>query len=206
MGRMAIILVMGFAVMLAYASRSVTSRVSEAVENSTSYYDKTMAKDIASSASEIYVRKLKLGDASSNHSYTISSIMGGNAQVKIDSVDKNASAKPDSSLMTSIGIFLDQRDTVINLVAGNIAVNPPPVSGSVGVSYGTKAGIKAGSGDTISGYNHDLTGKLDTNTCASVDGITYGNMYDTTYSGLTGAKVTGKANITPDLVYNPSQP
>ena len=212
MGKMALILVMGFAVTLGIATRSIVGRLGEAVDNSSRYYDKTYAKNIASSAAEIYIRRLKTGAVGPGHYHD--SFMGGQDSVIITQI--SAGKSPDTLKMVTVGkydreyigggIYKSVTDTIVNIVIGNLTINPPNVTGAITVSYGTKAGIKAGFGDTISGYNHDLTGKLDTNSCATVAGISYGSRYDSTYSNVSSAKVVGKGPISPDVEYNPFQP
>jgi hypothetical protein len=212
MGKAAIIIVLGFAVSLGILSRAITGRLSEAVSTSASYFEKTRAKNIGSSAAEIYLRKMKQGTVGIG-SFWEPSLMGGQATVTITSIDKNSVAKPDTYKVVTIATYdLDNyssaaiRDTIENIVEGNLSINSPQVSGAVSVSYGTKAGIKGGGGDTISGYNHDLAGKMDSNSCASAAGISYGNRYDTSYSASLSAKVNGKGPTVPDIEYNPLQP
>src|SRR2546422_10124973 len=101
MGRTALIIVVGFGVTLAIMSRSITGRLTDAVENAIHYQDKTRAKNIATSAVEIYLRKLKNASVGAG-SYTINSFIGGSATISIDnSVDKSSATNPDSLLMTT---------------------------------------------------------------------------------------------------------
>src|SRR5437016_10820759 len=104
MGRMALIIVLGFGVTLAIMSKSITGRVTDTVENATHYYDQTRSKNIATSAAEIYLRKMRGGTAPAG-SYSISSIMGGSASITITNIDKNSAAKPDTMKMTTISKY-----------------------------------------------------------------------------------------------------
>lgn len=203
MGKMALILVMGLAVTLGAATRAITGRLSEAVENSTALYNKTRAKNIASSAVEIFIRKLKTGDIHPGQEKT-KTIMGGSAKVIVTSIDKSSSAKPDTIRMTTIGTIQNVTDTIINVIAGNLSIPGLPINGALSVSGGSKLNLANGTNDTISGYNHDLYGNL-SSTCSGVHGLVYGQWGDVTSTTLNN-QVKGVGAYTPDTFRVDGQP
>src|SRR5436309_3483396 len=104
MGRMSIVLVLGFAVTLGIMTRAITGRLSDAFSNSSTSYNETRAKNIASSGAEIYVRRVKAGDDSTG-TFQISSIMGGSDSISITRINKVVGAKPDTFKLVSVGKF-----------------------------------------------------------------------------------------------------
>lgn len=213
MGRLALIIVLGFAVTMGIMTRTITTRLSEAVTKSTEYSSKTRAKNIASSAVEIYLSKLKIGSASVGQ-YTML-MMGGSADVTIDSaIDVNSALDPDSLKMTSIGTYFQSfkqdgkidkpiSDTIVILLAGNLTVNPVPINGALSVSAGSKINLATTSTDTISGLNHDMNGNLSAS-CADVHGLAY--QQSGAVTGTLNAKINGVGAYTPDTAAVPDQP
>jgi hypothetical protein len=195
MGKAAIIIVLGFAVSLGILSRAITGRLSEAVSTSAEYFDKTRAKNIASSAAEIYLRKLQATTATLG-SYWEPSIMGGQATVTITSIDISSSAIPDTLQITTVASYQSINDTIINTVENNLA---PGVTfgGAYEISNGTKAKFTFTGHDTITGQDYGMNG-LPSNGCSPVNGMTYGDSiptFNTLDSGTV--KITG-SGATPD--------
>jgi hypothetical protein len=203
MGKMALLLVLGFGITLAMATRVITGRLSEAVENSSSYYNKTRAKNIASSTVEIFVRKLKTGDFHPGQDQT-KSIRGGSAEVIVTDIDKSSAAKPDTLKMVTISNFQGLTDTIVNILTGNLSSPALPINGALSVSGGSKLNLANGTNDTVSGYNHDLYGNL-SSTCSGVHGLVYGQWGDVTSTTLNN-QVKGVGAYTPDTFRVDGQP
>ncbi len=202
MGRMVIILIIGFGVALGVTSRTITRRLTEAVENATAYTSGTNAKNIASSAVEVYVRKMKTGTAGVG-TYAMN-MMGGSAEVTISSADASSAAKPDTFNLTAVGKFQKFQDTISVILAGNMSTPAIPINGALGVSAGTKINFATGSNDTISGYNHDQYGNL-SSSCSDVHGLVYKQSGDLTASGLN-TQVKGVGSYVPDTCLVNDQP
>src|SRR5437867_13297369 len=108
MGRTALIVVMGFGVLLSIMSRAITGRTSEAGQHAVSYYGKTMAKNIASSAAEICLREIE--DSAGNAkpylgTYTYASLLGGSAKITVTNIVVHAPPLPDSIKMVTISSY-----------------------------------------------------------------------------------------------------
>src|SRR5258707_1722930 len=122
MGKAAIIIVLGFAVSLGILSRAITGRLSEAVNTSAVYFEKTTANDIASSASEIYLRKLQSPTGLTFGSHWEPSFMGGQVTVSLTNIDVNSGATPDTLQLTTVSSYQGIKDTIINIVEKNLAL------------------------------------------------------------------------------------
>src|SRR5947207_2346219 len=120
MGKASIIIVLGFAVSLGILSRAITGRLSEAVDKSANYFEKTRAKNIASSAAEIYLRKLQ-SDSASFGTFWEPSLMDGQATVTITNIDINTAMVPDTLRMVTVGSYQFVNDTIVNIVENNLA-------------------------------------------------------------------------------------
>ncbi len=202
MGRAALIIVLGFGVTLAIMSRAITGRLSDAVENSTGYYQKTRAKNIASSAAEIYLRKMRQGEiGNGNGTYSMSSIMGGSVTIKVDStVDKSPATLPDTALMTTIATYQGVKDSAVILVAQNLSITEPSITGALSVSNGGKVGLKTSNSTTIDGLNYDINGNRDSLSCADEHGLVYSTYGDVSYTTSGTLKIKGVDAFTPDTV------
>lgn len=143
MGRMAIIAVVTLLFSLSIIGYNINRRASAAVQNYAGYYDETRARDIASSAAEIYIRELAVNPSLRGTS-TIGSLLGGSAIVTIDSIvgvyDSSAGAHLDTLLMTSVGLYNEDSVTIVNKLYP-VPIVIPPIKGAIGMSAGESASI-----------------------------------------------------------------
>lgn len=155
MGRMAIIAVLTLLFALAIIGYNINRRADAAVTNYTEYYSHTRSHDIASSAVEIYIRKLAVNPWLRGTS-TIDPLLGGSATVTIDSIqgvyDSSASTSLDTLLMTSVGTYNGQTDTVQNKLYP-VPITIPPIKGAVDMSSGRSATIKISGNAQTSGID-----------------------------------------------------
>jgi hypothetical protein len=200
---MALILVIGFGVTLGVATRAITGRLSEAVDNSSAYYNKTRAKNIASSAAEIYVRKLKAGSVSTG-SFSLNTIMGGNVSGSITSTDVDAASDPDTIRMIIVGHYDTMNDTIVNILTTNQSIAAPSITGALGVSNGNAATLNLSGEATFDGRNHNMSGALDA-TEPSVHGFTFGSPTYTTTRTPPSYTIIG-TGATPDTEKIATQP
>ena len=193
MGRMAIISALTLVFALAIIGYNINRRSTDAVNNYVGYYDYTCARDIATSAVEIYLLKLK-ENPTLRGAFSISSIMGGSAVVNIVEL---VSGTLDTLRMTSVGTYNTVVDTVINKL-GAVPITIPPISGAVGMSTGRSASIKISGNAQTSGVDKNLNG-TPVSPADSVAGIAInltspsGNI-----SVAATATVTGNGSISPD--------
>ena len=158
MGRMAIIAVVTLLFSLSIVGYNMNRRATSAVNNYVDYYSRTRAEDVASSAAEIYIRKLN-EDPSMRGTFTISPLMQGSATVEIDSItgvyDSAAGQSLDTLLMTSTGVYNDDTDIVMNkLYPVPLGIPLPP--GAVSISAGKSVSIMIGGNATTSGVDTNV--------------------------------------------------
>jgi hypothetical protein len=154
---------------------------------------------------EIFVRKLKTGDFHPGQDQT-KTIMGGSAKVIVTDIDKSSATKPDSLKMVTIATYEGLKDTVVNILTGNISVNTPDLTGAMSVSYGSKANLKTSNSATLDGHNYDINGVRDSLSCPDVHGLTYGRPGDVSYTTSGNLKINGVGSYIPDTFAVTTQP
>ena len=193
MGKVAMLSVLTLLFVLGIVGYSLNRRTNDAVQNYAGYYDGIVAKNIASSAVEIYILKLK-DNPSLIGTFTIPAIMNGEATVDIA---QKISGNNDTLLMSSVGAYNGTTDTVRNelyAVHGQI----PPIYGAVGMSAGKSATIKISGNALTSGQDVNLNGSLASppHTVAGI-AINLTNPSNDVSISAT-ASVTGNGTIDPD--------
>lgn len=188
MGRMAAIAVLTLVFSLSIVGVNLNRRATEAVNNYVGDYGRTAAEDIASSAAEIYILKLK-DTPSLQGTFTIDSIMGGNATVIITSVST------DTLTMTSIGTFNTYTDTVRNKLYA-VPIDIPPLAGGVSMSTGNSASVTVTGTAAINGIDTNPDGSL-ASPPDSVAGLALNSTAPTGALSLN-MNIKGKGKIYPD--------
>lgn len=150
MGRMAAIAVLTLVFSLSIIGVNINRRATDAVNNYVGSYGTTVAEDIASSAAEIYILKLK-DNTSLLGTFTIDPIMGGSATVTI------AAVSADTLTMTSVGTFNTFTDTVRNKLY-SVPIDIPPLLGGVSMSTGNTASVSVVGTAEISGVDTNPDG------------------------------------------------
>ncbi len=188
MGRMAVIAVLTLIFSLSIIGFNLNRRATDAVTNYVGDYDQTCAEDVASSAAEIYILKLK-ESPSLNGTFTIDSILGGSATVNI------AQVATDTLKMTSVGTFNTFNDTVTNKLYA-VPIDIPPVAGGVSMSASKSASLTVSGTATISGVdkNPDGTPVLPAD---SVAGIALNSTASSGSISLNN-NINGRGTVTPD--------
>jgi len=158
MGRMAIIVVLSLLFTLSIVGYNINRRATSAVDNYVDYYSNTRAHDIASSAAEIYILKLR-NNPLLRGTFTVDPLLGGTATVEIDSIvgayDSLAGQSLDTLLMTSTGIYNGDTDIAMNkLYPVPLTIPPPP--GAVSISAGKSATIKIAGNALTSGVDTNV--------------------------------------------------
>ncbi len=158
MGRFAIIAVVMLLFSLSIVGYNMNRRATSAVNNYTNYYGETRAEDVASSAAEIFIRKLN-DDPTMRGTYTIDPLLEGSATVQIDSItgiyDTLAGQTLDTLMMTSIGVYDGDSDVIMNkLYPVPLQIPSPP--GAVSMSAGKSVTIEVGGNATTSGIDTNV--------------------------------------------------
>lgn len=208
MGRMAIIAVVTLLFTLSIIGYNINRRADSAVKNYAGYYDETRARDIASSAAEIYIRKLAVNPSLRGTS-TIGSLLGGSATVNIDSVvgvyDVGAGTNLDTLLMTTVGEYNDVTDTIVNKLYP-VPITIPPIEGAIGMSAGQSASVKISGNAQTSGIDMNPDGTPVT-PADSVPGITINSTVPSSNVSVSAtASVTGNGTLNPDTARVTSLP
>ncbi len=201
MGKVAMLSVLTLLFVLGIVGYSLNRRTSDAVNNYAGYYEEDVARNIATSAVEIYILKLKdnpslLGD------FTIPSMLGGAAQVNIS---EKIPDDDDTLMMTSTGTYGTATFTVKNelyAVMGHI----PPILGAVGMSTGKDATIKISGNALTSGKDVNLDGSAVV-PANSVAGIAINLINPSNNVSISAtASVTGNGTVDPDTERVPTLP
>lgn len=188
MARMAALAVLTLLFTLSIVGVNLNKRATDAVDNYVGNYGKTVAEDIASSAAEIYILKLK-DTPSLLGTFTIDPIMGGSATVTI------AAISTDTLTMTSIATFNTFTDTVRNKLYA-VPIDIPPLLGGVSMSTGHTASVSVVGTAAISGIDTDPDG-TPASPPDSVAGIALSSTAaDGSFS--LNMNIKGKGNVYPD--------
>lgn len=143
---------------LSIVGYNMNRRATSAVNNYTNYYSETRAEDVASSAAEIFIRKLN-EYPTIRGTFTIDPLLQGSATVEIDSItgvyDTLAGQSLDTLLMTSVGVFDGDSDVIMNKLYPVPLQIPPPL-GAVSMSAGKSASIEIGGNATTSGVDTNV--------------------------------------------------
>lgn len=188
MGRMAVIAVLTLVFSLSIIGFNLNRRATDAVKNYVGNYDQTCAEDVATSAAEIYILKLK-DNPSMTGTFAIDSILGGSATVDI------AQLATDTLKMTSIGTYNTFSDTVKNKLYA-VPVNIPPVFGGVSMSASKSASLTVSGTATISGVDKNPDGTL-ASPPDSVAGIALNSTASSGSISLNN-NINGRGTVTPD--------
>ncbi|MCL5268098.1 MAG: hypothetical protein M1469_08340 [Bacteroidetes bacterium] len=193
MGKVAMLSVLTLLFVLGIVGYSLNRRTSDAVKNYAGYYEDDVARNIATSAVEIYILKLK-DDQTLLGNFTIPAIMNGEATVNIS---QKIPGNSDTLLMTSVGIYNGATDTVRNelyAVQGQI----PPILGAVGMSSGKSATIKISGNALTSGQDVNLNG-TPVSPAHTVAGIAINLTNPSNNVSISAtASVTGNGAVSPD--------
>ena len=139
MGKLVILLALGLALALGIVSGLINNRLADAVETTSVYFEKSSAKNIASSVVEIYVKKLRSNRNLTRKTYQVSSIMDGNASITIT---QKSPAPNDTVLLYTVGRYGRQTDTIRNVLV--YLHVPITVTGAISVS--STASLGSGKG------------------------------------------------------------
>ncbi len=201
MGKVAMLSVLTLLFVLGIVGYSLNRRTGDAVKNYSGYYDEDVARNIATSAVEIYILNLK-NSPNLLGTFTIPSIMEGSATVDI--VQKIPGNK-DTLLMSSVGTYNGATDTVRNelyAVHGQI----PPILGAVGMSTGKTATISITGNALTSGQDMNLNG-TPASPAHSVAGIAINLTNPSTNVSISAsASVKGNGTVSPDTERVPTLP
>jgi hypothetical protein len=195
MGKAALILVVGFAVLVGIVGTSITERTTEAQKASMGAYEATQARNIAKSAQDITTYALRV-DSTLTGQYTIRNLLGGNAAVSI--AEKNPGDRSVLILNATGKYGLASRDVSGEMV--DTIRYAPPVTGAVGIAFRSRAKIKMNKNTFIDGNNHDLDGNPSAS-YAAVSGISLGHpdqLANLDYNPKD-VKIKGKGSVEPDI-------
>ncbi len=197
---MAIIGVLTLLFSLSIIGYNINRRAGAAVRNYTEYYSFTRAHDIASSAVEIYIRKLT-DNIWLRGTSTLSPLLGGSATVTIDSIpgvyDPGANTTLDTLLMTSVGSYNGQTDTVQNRLYP-VPISMPLIRGAVAMSAGRSATIKIAGNAQTSGIDKNPDGTYPA-VPDSVPGIAINSTAPGSNVTVSAtASVVGNGSVNPD--------
>ena len=199
MGRFAIIAVITLLFSLSIVGYNMNRRATSAVKNYTDYYSETRAEDVASSAVEIYIRKLNQ-DPTIRGTFTIDPLLQGSATVNIDTIagayDSLAGQSLDTLMMTSTGVFNDDSDVIMNKLYPVPLQIPPPL-GAVSISAGKSASIEIGGNATTSGIDTNVING--TYAPDSVAGVAINSLTPSSDISVND-NVFGKGGLVPDTV------
>src|SRR5437867_4372797 len=183
MGKLVILLALGLALALGIVSGLINNRLADAVETTSVYFEKSSAKNIASSVVEIYIKKLRSNRNLTRKTYQVSSIMDGNASITIT---QKSPAPNDTVLLYTVGRYGRQTDTIRNVLV--YLHVPITVTGAISVS--STASLGSGkisiqnASSKITGINYDPHTGLPDGSCPSVHGISMESRSDVSYPSL----------------------
>lgn len=201
MGKAALLSVLTLIFVLGIVGYSLNRRTTDAVKNYSSYYENDVARNIATSAVEIYILKLK-DNPSLSGNFTIPSMLGGSATVDIaDKIPDD----DDTLLMTSTGTYGAATVIVKNELYA-VTAHIPPILGAVGMSSNKDATIKITGNALTSGKDVDLDGSPAV-PAQSVAGIAINSINPATNVSISAtAMVTGNGAVEPDTERVPTLP
>ncbi len=157
---MAIIAVLTLLFSLSIIGYNMNRRATSAVKNYTGYYSETRAHDIAASAAELYILKLK-NNPTLRGTFGVDPLMGGNASVNIDTIagvfDTSANTPLDTLLMTCVGFYNSATDTIVNKLYP-VPITIPAISGAVAMSAGQTATVSISGNAQTSGIDMNPNG------------------------------------------------
>lgn len=200
MGRMAILAVLTLLFSLSIIGYNMNRRATSAVGNYTGYYSGTRAHDIAASAAELYILKLK-NNPTMRGTYSIDPILGGTASVNIDTIsgvyDTSANTNLDTLLMTCIGDYNNATDTVVNKLYP-VPITIPAIHGAVAMSAGKSASISISGNAQTSGIDMN-PGGTPVVPADSVPGIAINTVAPSSNVTVSAtASVKGNGSLNPD--------
>lgn len=201
MGKISMIVVIGFAVIIGIIGTAMNMRTKDAQKNNVGMYEQAQARNVAKSATDIYTRELKK-NPDLNGTYSLN-LMGGSATVVVS--EKPPGQRKKLGLSTS-GTYGNATKT-IGLDASKPDLPSPPITGALGVSYLSKAKIKLEKGANIDGNNYGLDGSPN-NAYAAIAGLSLGHpdqLADLDYKPKD-AKIKGKGVVEPNIEVQTPQP
>jgi hypothetical protein len=194
MGKLSLVVVIGFATIVGIVGTSMNKRTRDAHRNNASLYEKTQARNIAKSGAQIYARKLK---ENPDYSGTLNLSLNG-GQVTVGTTEKVPGKRDKLGLSSdatyggaTYGINADAIDDISTF---------PTATGALGISYLSKAKIKLGKGANIDGNNYGLNG-IASSAFPAVAGLSLGHPDQT--SGLDykpkDVTIKGKGAVDPNI-------
>jgi len=190
-------IVMG-TISMATLGLAIALRSNDATEASLNDLSRKRAKNVAASVSKMYINKLSQKLVSAPNSYSVPSIMDGEASVQLTAVST------DTVLIRTIGTYKGFKDTVKAYCVLERGV--PLITAAVALSTGSTAFISQTGSSLVDGHNHSLAGTLD-NSHPSTYGIAVSNNGSLGNVSIDVAtNVTGKAGSYPDLAVDVATP
>lgn len=201
MGKISMIVVVGFAVIIGVVGTSMNRRTSDAQKANVSVYERTQARNVAKSATDIYKRQL-LKNPNLNGTFSFA-VMGGNATVVVN--EKTPGNRNKLGLSTN-GTYGSATRT-IGLDASKPDLPPPQITGALGISYLSKAKIKLNKGANIDGNNYGLDG-IANNAFPAIAGLSLGHPDQLVGLDYTpkDVKIKGKGVVEPNIEVQTPQP
>jgi hypothetical protein len=189
MGKMGVLIVLGLVVAFAFIGYTVNRSNVKSVENTSSYYKYTTARNIAHSAVNIALHQLENGYVNSFSG----AVMGGTYQVGI------AFAADSATLdLTSSGRYVDTSYTMV-LKLKRYAKPFPNVQAAVGLAVDS-VGFEMHGSTVIDGRNHDMNGNLQSDT-SNKAGVYVMTSYDSSRVAGYSSFITGspKVKVNPNM-------
>jgi hypothetical protein len=203
MGKIAAIMVVGFAAIVGIVKISMSKRADDTHRDNFAYYDKVQSNNISKSALELYKRKLRENPDLSG-TIQVNNILGGSANITIA---EKVNGNRNRLALTAVGSFGTQQSNSSVDAEADSSLPMPPITGALGVSFLSRAKLKLGKDTEIDGNNHDLNGNPDTSS-AAIAGISLGHpdqLSDLDYKPKD-VKIKGKGVVDPNVEVQIPQP
>jgi hypothetical protein len=203
MGKIAAIMVVGFAAIVGIVKISMSKRADDTHRDNFAYYDKVQSNNISKSALELYKRKLRENPDLSG-TIQVENILGGSANITI--AEKFTGNRNRLALTVAGSYGSQQSNSSVDAEADSL-LPMPRITGALGVSFLSRAKLKLGKDTEIDGNNHDLNGDPDTS-ISGVAGISLGHpdqLADLDYKPKD-VKIKGKGVVDPNVEVQIPQP
>jgi len=152
MGKLSMVVVIGFAAIVGIVGTTLNRRTSEAQNNNSSVYEKAQARNIAKSGAEIYVRKLR---EDPNYSRTLN--FGMDDGFVTVGANEKVTGKRDRLGMVSKATYGNSSYSITVDATDDNSLQPR-VDGALCISYLSRAMVKLDKKAEVNGNNHDLDG------------------------------------------------
>ena len=200
MGKMAIILTMGLAVIIGFFVLRLNTNAREGLDTTLNMYENTQARLIANSGVEIFLEKMRRDKTINSGTYLNNDLADGTYDIYITGPDTNLTIR-------SVAHFMNvAHETIVKARRDPIKFPVPP--GALYVSASAVSNVMMSGNFTVSGFNHDKLGNLVSTTTSTVPGLVVDNLADSVamvdvLKKHTTSNITGKGGGTPNIAVKP---